>query len=240
MKNLLTLLLVCSGLFYPTTLSAQTADEVIDRYYKAIGGKENWRSVKNSLASMTIKQMGRELEAEIFIQHPNINYSLIKFSGVEIIQAYDGENAWTLNPGSTKPELLDAAMAEEVKKIELQEPILDYRSKGYSAAYLGTETFNGATCQKVVLTRKDGEKIIYYFNLNSGLKVMELYKVTEGQQTTAESQTLFEDYQPIEGGFMMPYRIQEKSEGQVIVELIIHSYKLNVEMDKAKYTYPGN
>lgn len=229
------------GLLFSAALSAQTADEVINKYFEAIGGKQNWRALKNTYSKVQINQAGLEINGEVFAQTPNLGYTSIEFSGMKIIQAFDGDNAWTVNPmmQAMEPTLLEGDQAEQLRNQTFQDELLDYSAKGHTTSYLGEKENQGTLCHLVLLTKNNGEEITYFFDSETGIKLVERVKITEGDQAGKMFEVHYSDYSAVEG-LLFPFSVSQKIDGQVLMEMNIISMDLNVDFDESKYIYPGN
>ena len=241
MKRLFMFLVITLGLFLIGPLSAQTADEVINKYFDAIGGKQNWRALNNTYSNVEISQMGLELNGEVFAQTPNLGYTSIEIYGKKIIQAFDGENAWTVNPmmGSTEPTLLEGPEAEQLRNQKFQDELLDYSAKGHTTSYLGEKESQGTLCHLVLLTKNNGDEITFFFDSETGIKLVESVKITDGDQAGKLLEVHYADYSEVEG-LLFPFSVSQRIDGQVLMEMNIISMDVNVDFDKSKYIYPGN
>src|SRR5437588_455108 len=124
--------------------SAPRADELIARHIEARGGAERLKSIQS------LRREGRLLVAfgdQIIELHlvdlqarPGRRRVEATLQGLTDVQAYDGKEAWQIDPfqGRKDPERL---APDEVKTLvlgaDLDTPLVDYRAKGHSVEYLG-------------------------------------------------------------------------------------------------------
>jgi hypothetical protein len=66
MKNLRNLLALTVILFTSLTVSAQTADEIINKYFENIGGKEKLSKINGFKMNLVSNYNGMEIPIEIF------------------------------------------------------------------------------------------------------------------------------------------------------------------------------
>ncbi|MFT6480685.1 MAG: hypothetical protein ACJAVP_003847, partial [Spirosomataceae bacterium] len=91
-KTLTAIMFVATAVF---TVQAQTADEVIDKYFDVIGGKDAIAAVKNTTMTATIKTQGMELPATMVNTADGKMKVSINFQGMEFVQpAFNGETGW--------------------------------------------------------------------------------------------------------------------------------------------------
>src|SRR5581483_2123517 len=104
-------------------LWAQTADEIVAKYIKTIGGKDKLEAVK------TIRRTGKftgggGFEAGISEdkKRPNMIRQEFKIQGMVGVTAYDGKNGWKIEPwqGKKDPEPLGEEERSEEHTSELQ------------------------------------------------------------------------------------------------------------------------
>ena len=77
--------------------NAQNADEIVAKYYEAIGGKK-WEAVTGILMTANVDAGGMKIPLEIAQMSDGKMYAKINFQGQEIIQnAFDGVTSWSTN-----------------------------------------------------------------------------------------------------------------------------------------------
>jgi outer membrane lipoprotein-sorting protein len=80
-----------------------------------------------------MSQMGMDLILNIYYKTPNKSKTVISFNGQEIIQVFDGEKGYMINPmmGSTEPQELPVEQAESMKKqSQFKSPLSGYFAEG--------------------------------------------------------------------------------------------------------------
>ena len=100
-----------------------TAQQVIDNYAAALGGKSKLEAVKTVKTLSTIKVMGMEMEATTLEMAPNKSKAVQKIMGQEMVQVFDGEKGYMMQAGQRMD--LPAPAIEEAKKKRLFE-VLSY------------------------------------------------------------------------------------------------------------------
>src|SRR5258706_4927290 len=152
MKKPLTLIF---GLFIAVGLRAQTADEIIAKYFENTGGLDKWKSVQAVKMIGKLNQQGQEFPMVIMSLKDGRQYQSITFQGKEIKQqVYDGTTLWSHNFINMKGEKSDAEATENFKTnlgSEFPIPFMGYKEKGFKVELLGKETVEGTETFKVKL-----------------------------------------------------------------------------------------
>src|SRR5687767_11053919 len=80
-------------------VNAQTADEILNKYFANTGGVDKWKAVKTMKMEAKVATPQGDLPIVMLAKAPNKSKMTINVQGKEIVQqAYDGQTAWTLNP----------------------------------------------------------------------------------------------------------------------------------------------
>nr|MCU0323293.1 hypothetical protein [Chitinophagaceae bacterium] len=126
------LLLVAFGLSSFIT-KAQTADEIIDKYLIAIGGKEKWRQVKSIIIEAQIEQQGVEIPyKQQAIRNVGVRVDA-EFQGQKIIDITTPKAGWSQNPfagKTTLQPLSEEELKDKLDELEIQDEFVDYKERG--------------------------------------------------------------------------------------------------------------
>lgn len=205
------LYIVMVALVAAFSLSAQSVDDILNNYFENTGGLENWHNLKSTRTEATMSMGGMEFQGIIFAKFPNKQRVEVDVQGQKIIQSYDGETAWWINPFASGPEAqpMPDEMAEDMKKQEFENPFINYREKESKVELLGEELVEGTETFKVRLTKKDGSEETYFFDKEYFIPVMIQSLITSGQAQGQMTEIYFSDYQEVEG-LMMPFFLETK------------------------------
>jgi hypothetical protein len=230
---------------FSASATAQTADEVINKYLKTIGGAEKLRTLKSLKMEMSVNAQGMEIPVEMAMMTGGKMYVKIKIQGKEITQmAYDGNTMWSTNFMTMKAEKSDAETTENTKlsNADFPDALLDYKSKGYSAEFVGKETKEGTECYKVKFTKKPTtvsgvktEDITYYFfDTENGLAIATETEIKQGDMKGQKALSTMSDYQEVEGGFMFPFALNQGGQEMKVKKII-----LNPVIDEKIFVFPA-
>src|ERR687884_486427 len=123
--------------------SAQTADEIIAKYIKTVGGMEKIQAVR-SLRRTGKFTGGGGFEAKVVQENKRPNKVREEFSiqGMTGINAYDGKTGWKIEPwqGKKDPEALsEEEMRSIVEDADFDDPLVNYAAKGNKVELVGTD-----------------------------------------------------------------------------------------------------
>jgi outer membrane lipoprotein-sorting protein len=196
-------------------VAAQTADELVGKYYAAAGGLEKFRAV-NSLRITGRMTLGQGMEAPFTTvkKRPNLQRSDFTLQGVTATQAYDGHTAWMFMPfmGQAAPEVMPEDLAKEViEDADFDGPLFDYTARGIKVDLVGKEQVEGTDTYKLQITMKSGQVTYYYLDAAEYLPIrFESKRTIQGRELNIV--TSLGDYKP-EGGLLLPHSMQITGEG---------------------------
>jgi putative salt-induced outer membrane protein len=183
-------------------LSAQTAEEVLTKFYDASGGKAAWEEIDTyTLTRSFVANAPTDYETQVNASIENGKISRRKsIMKRDFFYVVNGNNGWLKIPmGSmdknvkyTVKDLSEGEksnMQQEVKDGVL--PLLSYDKKGFQLSFEGYKSYVGKTLATVSLMRGD-DKIDYFFDKETGLIVKEVYtspKLTETWEHTKYAET---------------------------------------------------
>lgn len=229
-KVLLPLMLIFSAV----TAMAQTADEIIDKHIAAIGGKENWLKVKSVQMEGTMNVMGREVGVKITNLHNVGSRQDISVAGMNGYVIVTSAAGWQFMPfqGQQKPEPVPAdAVKASMDDLDLQGNLIDYKAKGHTVEYLGTEDVEGTECHKLKVIRKiSGDQTIFidaetFYVIRTSTKIN-----MNGQEI--ETKTDFSDYREV-NGIKLAFSVT-----QPIGTVVMTSVKVNEAVDEKVFADP--
>ena len=210
--------------------AAVTADDVIAKNIAARGGLERLRSLTSlrRTGRVIIPRANIDMSALRVVQRGGSVRDEITLQGLTQVNAYDGTQAWKIDPfqGRKDPERMSADEAKPLMiEGDLDLPLVDYQSKGYSAEYLGLEEVDGTPAYKLRLHHRSGDEILYYIDPDTSMIIRDVQKRTV-RGAEQEVETDYGEYEQA-GGVFVPMTEQSGPKGSDA------SQKQQVVFDKA-------
>jgi outer membrane lipoprotein-sorting protein len=219
--------------------SAQDLDKILDKHFETIGQKK-FLKVKSIQATGKAVMMGMDSPFKMISQRPNKIQVTVEFQGAKIIQAYDGETAWMINPMMGSADPMDVTGPEADGLIEsgdLDGQLWNYKEKGHQLELEGTEEVDGAEAYVLKLTKKNGNIDYYYLETESYL-ILKIKSKTIMNGSETEAEALLSNYQDVDG-YLMAFTIEQKYGGQTAMTIMMDEVETNVEVDESIFSKPA-
>jgi hypothetical protein len=243
-KLIFATLLMASAFF----AKAQTADEILAKYFENTGGIAKWKALQGIKMTAKVNQQGMEIPLVITQLKDGRQSTKITFQGKDVMQGvYDGTTLWSHNFMNMKAEKSDAEATENFKLDigEFPDPFLTYKERGLKVELLGKETVDGTETFKIKLIKKpikvDGKETenvaFYYFDAENFVPLMVETEIKSGPAKGQISQNKMSDYQEIKG-LMMPFSMAQGVKGGGSQPLTITTIELDPKVDAKEFAYP--
>lgn len=237
MKKLTILLALTLTAF---VMKAQTADEVVEKYLKAVGGVDKWKKLETLVTTGKIEMQGMSFPVVMTTMRPNSLRMEADIQGTKIIQpSFDGTTAWTLNPlgGASEPTKMDEESTKELARTKFEDEFINYKTKGHVVTLEGTEEAEGTKCFKLKIVLKEGGEKIYFMDIENFIPIMVRDFAMTGPNKGQASETVMGDYKEVDG-MMMPHSIEQKAGGQTQFVMKVEKVEVNAKVDKAIFAFP--
>lgn len=217
------------------------ADRLIRKHVRALGGKGRIREIGDVQASGRIAARGREVEFTLWMQHPNRTRVEVNLLGRELIQAYDGETAWWVNPflGSSEPAPMPAAFSKALLRwVDFRGPLVGYRSKGHRAWYRGVRRMDdGGKADHIELEVANGEVWHIFLDRRTHLEVMRTFE-QRVKGDVLEVQTHFAGFREVRG-VKVPTIIESVGPMGEPFTMYVDKVDFNVGVDTERFAMPA-
>ncbi|MBP6184063.1 MAG: hypothetical protein KA479_03925 [Saprospiraceae bacterium] len=239
MKKLFFLFIL--ALSFGSTVSAQSVDDLLKKYYETAGGVEQWKTLKSTKTIGKANQMGMEFPFTMVQTRPNKQKLVVDIQGMQYVEAFDGKTAWTINPfvGGTTPTKKSDEESTEAAKQLFEDKLVNYAKKGHKVSLEGREEVEGVNTMIVKLSTAEGDDYFYYFDPENHVPIMVKSFATTGEMKGMAVEQYMSDYQAV-NGLMMPHSMTTKVSGQVVASLTFTSIEFNVPVTDAEFSFPGN
>ncbi len=223
------------------TASAQeemTLEQILQNYYQNTG-VENLKQVQTMIQYGHFDLMGNTMSRITYLKRPNKMRNEMEMRGTKIITAFDGQKGWMINPfsGSSDPQPMDSiTIANLQDQLSFEGLLYDYKDKGYTATYEGTEDVEGTEAYVIHLQKKDKD-VWYYLDTETFIPIKQRASATINGRKI-EQETYFSNYQQIEGiAFPFLTIVKSNSNGPTSqIQMVTDSIKLNVPLADSLFT----
>lgn len=191
------------GLCYAQDL---TADQIVNKYIEAIGGKAAWSKVNSIAMKGTIKLQGAELAINNTVVDKKGMRQDFTLNGLTGYQIMTPDSGWNFSPfqGQKVPE---PVTADDLKlgqdQLDVQGNLIDYAAKGHTIELLGKDDVDGVETYKLKETLKSGNIETIYIDPATFYIIRSVVKLKANGQET-ESKTDLSNYQKLPEGIVVP------------------------------------
>ena len=240
MRSVLSTLAAAALLVAP--LQAQSADSIIGRYLKTLGGLDHIQAVQ------TLRRVGRVMggggfEAVVVQENKRPNKVREEFTivGMTQITAYDGQSGWKISPFQGKKDaesLGEDELRGMVEDADFDEPLVNYQQKGNKVEYMGPDQFEGTDVYKVRATLPNGDSYTYFLDTDYCVPIkVEVRRMIRGEEQSYE--TVLGNYKAVNGWYL-PFSHESRSiGGSQGSKVTIDSVEANVPIDDSRFQRPA-
>jgi hypothetical protein len=209
-----------------------TADQLVAKNLEVRGGADKLRAVRSMhvLGKMRLDG-GLEAKIEYWAISPSQWRDEFSLQGMTAIEAWDGTQAWMINPfeGRRDPQKTSADDAKEmIESADIAGPLLDYKAKGSKIEYLGTEDIDGTDAHKLRVSFKNGDSWVVYLDPDQFLEIRIVHhRMIRGQERVVS--TDLGEYEKVDGIYF-PFEMGNSH---------IESMSLNPALDQKMFSFPA-
>jgi hypothetical protein len=219
-----------------------TVDQLVSKNIEAKGGADALNALQSLRLSgkMLIQQGQIQLAYLQTKKRPSEVRSEGTIQGMTQIEAYDGKEGWRVSPffGRRDPERMSADDLKSLQEqAEIDGPLVDWKAKGSTVEYLGTEEVDGTLAHKLKVVRKNGDVSFVYLDPDHFLEFRILTQRTR-HGAYEEVETDLGDYEKAAGVFV-PTSIESGRKGDPDKrKIIIDKVEANVPVDDSTFHFP--
>lgn len=199
-----------------------TAEEVVNRYIEALGGREKLEAVEavRMKAEATVQGVSIQMD-NITTQDNKLRAEQITPMGT-MTQVYDGQNGYVVTPQGQQ-ELTGVQLDMIREEALLFAPLL-YQDEGFETKLTGTEEVEGSPAYVLKATYPSGNTQTEYYDQETGLLVRE---------DNAQGTMYFKDYTTKDGYQYAQKIVAETPMGNL--ELNVTDYEINPELEAGMF-----
>jgi zinc protease len=219
-----------------TSASLPSADQILDRYVQAIGGREAWKKMTSRISTGTIDVPAMNLSGTIEIREkaPNRIVATIIFNSAKFSQGYDGSIGWTNDTQNGLREQTGEELTETKRDADFYHP-LDLHTLYSKFVVTGVEKINDRDAYAMEATSPEGSTDKMYFDMQSGLvlRIIGQHHMPEG--VTAFTEDL-SDYREVDG-IKLPFKVRQTSADSTYT-IEFKEVRQNVPIEDSEFAKP--
>jgi hypothetical protein len=238
LKRMVLLLVLVAG---STPASAQTADELIQKYVAARGGAERLASLSSVRFVRTYGTLGGNIPVTITKKRSGLYRSDQALPGrPTVARGLDAGGAWESVNGAVTRRPADQEMELRELDGDFDGFLVNYKAKGHRVEYVGRQKTGGIDTYKLTVTLKSGAVRQVYLDATTFLE-----RKQEGTMTLPDGKVpiilTFGDWRDVDG-VKFPFAIDEERVSFPPQTFAIYTdrVELNPTVDDTMFQMPGN
>ena len=200
---------------------AQSAQDIVNKYLQAMGGKEKLQSI-NSLyqEGIAVLENGAQLSSRSWRVYDRVYRQEVVMPAGKVVIVVTPRQGWSAGPGTGgvfKP-LTDIQYKSLRPEIDPGGPLVDYAAKGNKIELAGKDTVGGEPCFQLKVYFPEGGSTTYSIEARTGYILRAshfggnvLGTILPGfgpeGHPDGEVVTEYSDYKVIPGGYVFPHSI---------------------------------
>jgi len=220
------------------------ADDIVAHNVEARGGAARLHAigVLHRSGRLVVPGMNIELGLSEWKTRAGAYRQDVMLQGMTAVQAYDGREAWQVQPfsGRKDPSRMSGDEARALSLgADLDFPFVDARAKGHTLEYLGLEDIDGTPAHALRVQLKGGDEATYWIDPDTWMviRVLERHTIRGAEDTT---ETDLGEYQQV-GGVWVPMSEESGPKGSDSTQrqkLIYDRAEINVPAPAALFAFP--
>jgi hypothetical protein len=215
-------------------LSAQTADDVINDYVSAIGGKKKLKKIKSLQWKSDMVSDMFEATAVTTVLNGKGYKMEMDVMGYQSVTCYSDTEGWRTDPMSgTKEQIPDDEYKLGKGEIYIGGGLEYYKDMGLTAELVGRKEVNGVNAYQVRIGVEGTD--VYadqFFDPDTHLLIRTIVTV-DAQGSEIDMVTDYKDYKKIEGGILLSHVQEIDFGGQLIMDNTINLVEIDIPVDPA-------
>ena len=212
---------------------AQTTKEVVAKMIEAQGGRAALEKIEDLTLTGTLEivSMGISGSITMYRKEPDKARMDMEFMGMVMTQAFDGENAWGVDPNTGSVQDMPEDQAKELKRMAMGNGALLHPEKfGVTFTYKGKETVEGKDYLVVEQAYDDGHTETMYLDAKTYLvhKTKSMSANMAGVQVDTE--TFISDYKKVDG-IMVWHTMRIVQEGEESMVMTFSEVTFNTGLE---------
>ncbi len=212
--------LIALVLFFILRANHQTPNEIISRYIEAIGGEKRLAGISQVGIEGVLNKNSQENNISINIIR-GASFSIDYRAGEQYGKLYFEKNREPSYFSTTQiiPDFISLIQNSlQTTSLDTVGDLYNFKQKGFTAYFTGTEIVEGSKCYKILLRAKDASACLYLIDVNSHLLLGQRILFTSDENHTGNEVRLcikFTNYKNFEG-FLFPGEIRIDGNPEIV------------------------
>jgi zinc protease len=218
------------------------AEQLLNRMIAAKGGLQRLRGVRTITVKTEAVNKGPSGDARLQtltqLEYPNHVHVEMKGDRGEMVQVFDGVNAWVKDPNGVHevPEDVVADLQAGLKRDTLSVLLAAADGKIKFRMLSDSRDESGKTLHAMEFTGPDLDPVVFYADATSHLVVKQTY--VAGGPGSPVIEELFGDYRAVDG-VQISFSATVRSRGEVVLERKVTEFAINRPLAASLFTRPA-
>ena len=225
-----------------SSLAAQSADELVASNIGARGGMDKLKAISSLRMSGRFETQGTLLQFQADRKPDAVVRETRTLQGMAQIHAYDGSEAWQIDPfsGRRDPERMGEEDSRDlIETYDFFGPLVDYQRKGSKIEYLGHSPVDGDDSLLIKVTLGNGDIVKCYLDPETFLEIRtERLMFVRGK--VRHTINNLGSYKKVNGVYF-PFSIESGTPGDPgnDIKLTFTTIEANVPIPDSEFKIPG-
>lgn len=219
-KKAFLLLVFCGTL---VIAKAQTADEVVNKYVEALGGKEKLASLKTLVREGSLNTNGLDIPLTLTAEQDKgfkMELDVMGTVGYVIVTPKEGWKFMPFQGATTVEKMPEDEVTEGQDDLDIQGELFNYAAKGSKVELLSKENLEGIDIYKLQLTLKNGQEKTMYIDVATNYLLR-----TEVIENGDIEFVIYKNYKKTTDGYIIAHKLI-RQEGSITFSKISTNTKL--------------
>ena len=212
------------------SIAGMSAQQVVDNYIKAIGGKDAVAKVKTLKTIAEGSIQGQPMKMT-FLSTVNDQAKMKVEAGGMVMQKIIYSKGAGIQEAMGQKQPLGEAEIENMKESGVPVKEAQFAKMGVKLALKSIEVLDGKEAYKVLVTSPSGRETTYYFDADTGLKLQEM--TSQGGLTVTSK---FDDYKEVDG-VKFSQKLTQLGVAPFPLEFKVTEMKVNVPLAEDEFKY---
>lgn len=213
-------------------------DEILENHFETINQKK-MMEIESMTYTGKMVGMGMEVPFNMVFVRPGKQKLSVDIQGQKMIQCFDGENGWAIEPwvSPNARDFSDMEIKQAKQQADIDGPMFNYEEKGNKVELVGKEDMEGTEVYKIKITMKEGDVVHTYIDAENFV-ILKTTATINMQGTDVTSETYFSNYKPVEG-VILAFSMETRIGGQVGQSIVFEDVKFNEEYNNDYFARPA-